>query len=117
MKLKFVPTVILNALVLGAFLLPAGCGTTGRQRSNDTRNTMETVEKDYVHTLDRVDATGESLNNIVKENQPDENKAFKQYSENVDRMRDMEKKLFENAERMGAQQKNYFEEWRRSEEH
>jgi hypothetical protein len=112
MNLKIKRAVFLNTVILAAFLLQVGCGTTGRQRSNDTRTTMKAVEQDYIQALAQVDATGASLDSIVNANQPDENKALQVYSDNVHKMKDMEQRLFDHADQMRSQQKDYFEEWR-----
>jgi hypothetical protein len=112
MSHRKVAAVIFNAMILGVFLLQGGCGTTGRQRSNNTRGTMKDVEQDYNNAIAQLNATGASLDNIVSENQPDENKALQVYSDNVNKMRDIEKRLFEQSDEMRARQKNYFEEWR-----
>jgi hypothetical protein len=112
MKQRNVLAVLVNAMILGVFLLQGGCGTTGRQRSNDTRGTMKEVELDYTNAIAQLDATGESLNNIVSANQPDENKALQVYSDNVNKMRNIEKRVFEQSDEMRTRQKNYFEEWR-----
>jgi len=44
--------------------------------------------------------------------QSDEKKAFENYSDNVNKMDDLGKRLFERADQMRVQQRNYFEEWR-----
>ena len=58
---------------------------------------MQAVESDYKRALAQVDVTGAALDELVKPGQSDVKKAFEKYSENVDTMGDLEKKLFEHA--------------------
>lgn len=112
MKLFIKPRVLSCAIILGAGLLQTGCVTTGIQRSTNTRITMGAVEQDYKEAVIHLDATGDSMEILVKMNEPDEKKAFDNYSANVRKMRDAEKRLFEHADKMRVQQREYFEEWR-----
>jgi len=73
---------------------------------------MKTVESDIKLAVTQMDATGSSLEDLVKPGQPDVKKAFKHYSANVDKMEKQGKRLFEHADKMSAQGKEYFEEWR-----
>jgi hypothetical protein len=112
MKLKIARTVLFSATILGASLLQSGCATTGNQRSTDTRNTMKSVEQDYIDAMAQVDVTDGSLQSIIDPGQPNEKQAYDKYSNNVSKMETLGKRLFEHAEQMNKQQKNYFEEWR-----
>jgi len=71
------------------------------------------VEHDIKQAVAHVDATGASLDDLVKPGQSDADvkEAFKKYSANVDKMDDLGKGLFEHADKMSAQGKDYFEEW------
>jgi hypothetical protein len=73
---------------------------------------MKAVEQDYIDALAQVDVTDGSLQSLIDQGQPDEQKAYDKYSPNVSRMEDLGHRLFERADRMNAEQKNYFEEWR-----
>ena len=112
MKFGITSAVIFNTLILGFAFSQTGCATTGNQRSANTRTTMKAVEQDYIQAAAQLNATGESLEALVNPNQPDKKKPFEKYSRDVDRMKNLEKRLFEHADKMQAQQKNYFEEWR-----
>jgi hypothetical protein len=112
MKLRITQAVLFSTMTLGAVLFQTGCATTGNQRSTDTRNTMKAVEQDYLDALAQVDVTDGSLQALINQGQPDENKAYDKYSNNVNRMENLGKRLFERADQMNAKQKNYFEEWR-----
>jgi hypothetical protein len=102
----------ISTTILGAALLLVGCGTTGNQRSANTRMTMKDVEQDYIQAIAQVDATNGSMEALVSTSQPDEKKALEVYSNNVNKMDDLGKRLFEHADNMRTQQKDYFEEWR-----
>jgi len=112
MKRKTAQAVIFSATILGASLFQFGCATTGNQRSTDTRNTMKSVEQDYIDAMAQVDVTDSSLQTIIDPGQSNEKQAFDKYSNNVNKMDNLGKRLFERAEQMNTQQKNYFEEWR-----
>jgi len=112
MKPGMTPEVFFKATILGTALLLAGCATSGNQKSADTRATMKDVQQDYAQALAQVDATNGSLEAIVAPGQSDEKKAFENYSDNVNKMDDLGKRLFERADQMRVQQRNYFEEWR-----
>jgi hypothetical protein len=111
MKLRITQAVLFSTLIAGAALF-TGCASTGNQRSVSTGNTMKVVEQDYIDTLAQVNVTNASLQSLIDEGQPDEPKAYAQYSDNVNVMERLGKRLFERAEQMNTQQKNYFEEWR-----
>ncbi len=112
MRSQIISIVFLSTLFLGSVLFQTGCATTGNQRSAKTRTTMKAVEQDYIQTIKQVDATNKSLEVLVDTNKSDKKKAFEKYSSNVNKMKNLEKRLFEHADKMGTQQKNYFEEWR-----
>ena len=112
MKPRISPALLLNTMILGTFLYQAGCATTGNQQSADTRVTMKQVEEDYIQASAQVDITGESLEAIFDPDQPDEKKAFENYSLNVDKMKNQENRLSRQADKMRVQQRDYFEEWR-----
>lgn len=99
-------------LILGALLSLTGCATTGNQRSANTRATIKEVEQDYARASEQVDVTKGSLEGIIEPSQPDIKKAFDRYSDNVNKMGNLEKRLNEQGEHMRVQQKDYFEEWR-----
>jgi len=99
-------------MILGVLISLASCETTGMERSENTNTTMQAVENDYRRALAQVEVTGASLDDLVKPGQSDVKKAFEKYSDNVDKMEDLEKPLFEHADKMTAQGKEYFAEWR-----
>ena len=54
-----------SALLLMLILLLAGCTSTGMERSDEATTTMQTVENDIQHIVVQLDATGQSLDNLV----------------------------------------------------
>jgi hypothetical protein len=113
MKLITKSAVFFTPVILGTIVFLAGCATTGMQRSTKTGATMKAVEQDYLRAIAQVDATGASLENLVKPGQANVKKAFEKYSSNVNKMEDLKKRLFEHADKMNAQGKEYFKEWRK----
>jgi hypothetical protein len=99
-------------MILVGTLSVAGCAKTGMQRSAKTGSTMQSVESDIKQVIAQVDVTGASLQDLIRPGQPDAKKAFKKYTENVDKMQDMEKRFSEHTDKMRVQGKEYFEEWR-----
>ena len=93
MKPGNIPKVFFTSMILGVIISLAGCAMTGMQRSAKTNTTMQAVESDYKRALAQVDVTGAALDDLVKPGQTDVKKAFEKYSDNVDTMEDLEKKL------------------------
>jgi hypothetical protein len=82
------------------------------QRSAKTGSAMQSVESDIKQVIAQVDVTGASLQDLIRPGQPDAKKAFKKYTDNVDKMQDMEQRFSEHTDKMRVQGKEYFEEWR-----
>lgn len=99
-------------LIIAAFGI-TGCATTGMQRSEDTRTTMETMDNDIQEASRQLNATGASLDVLMMPGQTDIKKAFDEYSNNVEKMVTMEKKFAKHAEEMKARGIDYFEEWKK----
>jgi hypothetical protein len=101
-----------TTMILGAIITLTGCATTGIQRAAATGTTMEVVENDIRQIVAQVDITGAALDDLVRPGQADVKKAFNQYTSNVSKMEDLEKRFSKHAETMRVQGKEYFEEWR-----
>lgn len=112
MKLRINSAVFFTALILGAVIL-AGCATKGMQRSEKTGTTMKTVEGDYQQAIEQLDTTKASLEDLVRPGQADVKKAFERYSDNVDKMETLWKRLSGHSDSMRAQGKEYFAEWQK----
>ncbi|MBN2299404.1 MAG: DUF2959 family protein [Deltaproteobacteria bacterium] len=113
MKLRTKPGVVFSTMILGVIMSLTGCAMTGMQRSAKTDTTMEKVEQDYNEAVAQVEVTGASLGDLVKLGQSDVKEAFEKYSDNVDKMEDLGKRLFKHADNMNSQGKDYFAEWRK----
>ncbi|MFH5830944.1 DUF2959 family protein [Halalkalibaculum sp. DA384] len=100
-----------GALLIIAALVITSCASTGMQRSQDTRTTMETMDNDIQEASRQLDATEASLEALMRPSQTDVKQAFESYSENVEKMVAMEKKFAKHAEEMKAKGIEYFEEW------
>lgn len=99
-------------LIIAAFGITS-CASTGMQRSEDTQTTMETMDNDIKSASLQLDATGASLDNLMRSGQTDVKKAFDSYKDNVAKMEAMEKKFAKHAEQMKAKGNDYFEEWKK----
>ncbi|MBR9977141.1 MAG: DUF2959 family protein [Bacteroidetes bacterium] len=100
-------------LLLSLHLLLAGCASTSMERSDDARTTMQTVENDIQRIVVQLDATGQSLDNLVNFNQTDVKKAFDEFAANVEKIEKMEKSFSAHADKMQARGKEYFAEWKK----
>ncbi len=101
------------ALMIIAALGITSCASTSMQRSQDTRTTMETMDNDIQEASRQLDATGASLDELMRPSQTDVKQAFESYKNNVEKMEAMEKKFAKHADQMKAQGNNYFEEWKK----
>ena len=99
-------------LIIAAFSITS-CATTGMQRSQDTRTTMETMDNDIESASIQLDATGESLDELMRSGQTDVKSAFDSYKDNVEKMETMENKFAKHAEQMKEKGNDYFEEWKK----
>jgi len=101
---------ILTTLAVAVISL-AGCASTGIQRSEEARTSMQTVDNDIKLIVVRLNATGASLNELTRPGQSDVKTAFDLYSDNISKLAEMEKDFSVNADKMKARGKDYFEEW------
>jgi hypothetical protein len=90
-----------------------GCDSTGRQRSREATTTMQTMENDIKSVAVQLDATGASLDELMRPGQSDVKKAFNSYTDNVSKIEKMEEDFAKHADEMKARGKDYFEEWQK----
>lgn len=104
-----------SALLIIAALAIASCASTstGLQRSQEVRTSMENVDNDIQEASRQLAVTGASLDALMRPGQTEIKKAFDAYSENVETMVTMEKKFSKHAEQMKARGNDYFEEWQK----
>lgn len=113
MKLLNQPNTWCSALLIIAAFGITSCATTSMQRSEDTRTTMETMDNDIQEVSRQLEVTETSLEALMRPSQTDVKQAFESYSENVEKMVDMEKKFAKHAAQMKARGIDYFEEWKK----
>jgi outer membrane murein-binding lipoprotein Lpp len=104
--------LLLSMLIVTVIGL-AGCDSTGRQRSREATTTMQTMENDIKSVAVQLDATGASLDELMRPGQSDVKKAFNLYTDNVSKIEKMEKDFAKHADEMKARGKDYFEEWQK----
>jgi hypothetical protein len=105
----FLTFLMLITAVIGL----VGCDSTGRQRSKEATTTMQTMENDIKLVAVQLEATGGSLDELMKPGQSDVKKAFSLYTDNVSKLESMDKGFAKHADEMKARGKNYFEEWQK----
>jgi hypothetical protein len=114
MNIRFSSPIFFTALLLGAYTCLTGCATTGIDRATKTTNSMQSVESDYRQASIRIDAANASLDNLVKLSQGDTKKAFNAYSDNVDKMERLGKRLDMHTEMMRTRGNEYLKDWESS---
>ena len=105
-------TATLVTLLIG-FSLLSGCGTTGSERAEKASTKMEVVDGDIKAAVAQIDATNISLKNLINPEQLNTNEAFKNYSDNVDKMEKAGERLIKHTDEMSARGQDYFDEWRK----
>jgi hypothetical protein len=113
MKLTTQSVVLFFTMLIVAVIGLAGCDSTGRQRSKEATTTMQTMENDIKLVAVQLDATGASLDELMRPGQSDVKKVFNSYTENVSKIEIMEKDFAKHADEMKARGKEYFEEWQK----
>ena len=101
------------AIVVTAAIGMTGCATTGMERSARAQTSMTEVDRTIKSLSVQLDATGASLRELVKPNNPDVEEAFNLYSENVSKMEQLEKNFTKHTDEMNARGNDYFEEWQK----
>jgi len=104
---------ILSTILIVVVLIVAGCASSGMQRSEKATTTMQTMDDEIKLVVVQLDATGASLNELMKPGQSDVKKAFELYSANVSKMEKLEKDFAKHAKEMKTQGANYFDEWQK----
>lgn len=103
---------IVSLLIVAAIGL-AGCDSTGRERSKEATTTMQAMENNINQVALQLDATGASLDEVMRPGQSDVKKAFNSFTENISKIEKMEKDFAKHADEMQARGKDYFEEWQK----
>ncbi len=114
MRHRVQPADLLATLLLGVFILLGSCAMfakdTGTKRTAVTTS-MQTVENDIRESVLQVDATGASLEDLIKPGQVDVKLAFEKYSDNVVKMEKLGNQLTKHTDEMSVQRSEYFTEW------
>jgi hypothetical protein len=113
MKITTQSVALLFTMLIVAVIGLAGCDSTGRQRSKEATTTMQTMENDINLVAAQLDATGASLDELMRPGQSDVKKAFNLYTDNMSKIEKMEKDFAKHADEMKARGKDYFEEWQK----
>ncbi|MDZ7694276.1 MAG: DUF2959 family protein [Balneolaceae bacterium] len=103
----------LLSVLVTAFFVAVGCQSTGMERSNETRISLQTMDEDITTAILQVDATGAALGEILRPGQPDLKKALEVFSDNVAKIAATETKFARHADELTEHGTNYFEEWQK----
>jgi hypothetical protein len=104
--------VLFTTLIIVAMSI-AGCSSTGIQRSEKATTTMETMDNDTKQAAVQLDATGVSLDELMKPGQSDVKRAFNSCTDNISRIEKMEQTFAIHADEMKARGAEYFQEWQK----
>ncbi len=111
MKISKKISAILIASSLIILISIIGCSSTGMQRSLQTSTTMETMDKDIKIVIGDLDATGASLEALMRPNQQEIKKTYESFKENVTKIEKKESDFIKHSEEMKKRGKEYFAEW------
>lgn len=112
MKLRVQPKALLAALLYGAFILLGSCAMLGiGTKRTAVTTSMQTVDSDIRQSVLQVDATGASLEDLIKSGQDNVKKALDKYTDNVSKMEKMGNKLMNHIDEMSVKRSEYFTEW------
>jgi hypothetical protein len=103
---------LLSALISG-FIMTAGCQSTGMERSNEARISLQTMDDDVTSAILQLEATGVALGEILRPGQPDLKKALETFSDNVTKIVATEAKFVRHSDELTARGTDYFEEWQK----
>lgn len=111
MKLRNHSLAICTMLLLGSASFIGGCATTGMERSAKTSNSIRDVDSEIRKFVVQSDVTATSLQSLVMTGQPDIEKTYKAYANNVDKLEDEGQRVLKRIEEMKSNSKEYFAEW------
>ena len=112
MKLTNPFLTLLFAMLVGAGI-GLGCASTGIERSTQASTTMHTMDSVIKLVVVQLDATGSSLDELIKPGQSDVRTAFDLYTDNVSKIEKLEKEFAKSADEMKVQGRTYLKEWQR----
>ncbi|MFH5830939.1 DUF2959 family protein [Halalkalibaculum sp. DA384] len=107
---RHINRVLLSAIIAG-FVMTAGCQSTGMERSDETRISLQTMDDDITSAIRQLDATGAALGEILRPGQPDLKKALEAFSDNAAKIVATETKFARHADELTEHGTDYFEEW------
>ena len=98
MTLSIKSALLLVTLSTGLLTLLTGCATTGSERADKATTKMESVDSEIKAAVAQLDATGASLENLIKPGQTDMRSSLEAYSDNVTKMDRLGAKLIKHTD-------------------
>jgi hypothetical protein len=111
MELRKHSLAFCTLILLGTAAFLGGCATTGMDRSEKTSNSIRDVDSEIRKMVVQIDVTAASLDALVAPGQQDVKKAFKTYSQELDKFEHEGKRTLKRIDEMRAHSKEYFDEW------
>jgi hypothetical protein len=98
-------------LLLCGAAFTSGCATTGMDRSQRTSNSIQEVDSEIRKMVVQIDATGSSLEALIRSDKPGLKKSFDAYSDHLKKLDHEGKKTLKRIDEMKTNSKEYFAEW------
>jgi hypothetical protein len=98
-------------LLLGFASFMGGCATTGMDRSAETSNSIKDVDSEVKNIIVQIDVTSKSLDSLVSPGNTNLKNSFNTYSDDLDKLDNVGKRLIKRMDEMKANSKEYFAEW------
>ena len=111
MKIRTWLVPLIAPPLLAAIMCLSGYAAAGVERSAESGGVMQTVETNIRQAVAQVDATGESLKELLKPDQADLKKAYDIYAANVAKLDNMAMPLDKHINQINSLGKDYFSEW------
>ncbi len=111
MKTRNRSLVFLTMLIVGASAFLGGCATTGMDRSVKTSNSIQEVDNEIAKMDAQLDKTAASLDMLLRPGQPEVEKFFGHYSDNLVKLENEGNRVLKRMEEMNSQSIEYFAEW------
>ncbi len=102
---------LLVLFLLSTAITVSSCSTTGMQRSEDVQSSMENVNSHAEVLVGQIDAIDASLSELTRPGQQDVKRAFNSYTENVSKIKKMEKNFTSQLNGLKTKGNKYFEQW------
>jgi uncharacterized protein YjgD (DUF1641 family) len=104
---------LLQVVLVSSALAWGGCSSTGVERAEDTAESMQASAVNIEKGKALIKKTMDSLNKVEESAGKDPRPAFKEYSNNIEDIKDIAAKVTETTEDMKDAGKDYYKTWQK----